>query len=1299
MSASANFVIEKLLGRENYTTWAFAVKNLLQHEDLWDTVQGKYPASGIDHKVDTKAKTKIILLVDKVNYVHIEDAETSKEVWDKLKSAFQDSGLTRRVGLLRQLITASFAACGSVEEYVSQIVSTAHKLKEVDMPVSDEWVGTLLLAGLPEEYAPMIMGIESSGVKITGDAIKTKLLQDVKKPKESSDAAFLAAKKKFHKKRMRCFNCNRIGHIAADCNKKKQTDKKGSGFCTVYVASATNDRDWFIDSGASLHMSMRKEWFTNIRPSTVKEIFVANKEKLAVEGIGDIKFKLFVNGKKADITFYDVLYVPNLSVNLLSVSQIISRGYTVQFRNDKCEVKRGCKVIASATLQNNMFKLDGNNEQMCMAAITHDVATWHSRMGHLNYADMKRTQELVNGMHFNTLPKENCVSCMKGKMSRKPYKSSDTRATEVLELIHSDLCGPMEESSINGAKYFLLFIDDHTRKVFVYFLQAKTEVPALFEQFKARVENETGKRIKCLRTDNGTEYCNKQLSDKLKRYGIQHQTTVPYSPQQNGVAERANRTIVEKARCMLFHSGLPKKFWAEAVANAVYVINRSVSAAIAKNIPQELWTGRKVDLSHLRTFGCRVMAYMPKEKRRKWDAKSKECIFTGYCEETKGYRLLDPDTLLLVKSRDVVFLEREFWRDKFKTTDDDFCFDCFPSAVNSDGTINVDSDGNVDGVDRVNVDPVRNDDASDGTITDSNGTNDDESDDSLEFFEPDDTLTSEDTNVVVNEEISDGTVRRSARTPKPRNISEYYLYTVEAGGYEDPFTIEEALKDVDAKQWRQAMGSEYQSLMQNNTWTLVKLPPGVKPIKCKWVFKKKKDEHGNVIKHKARLVIKGCSQKPGIDFQETYSPVVRYTSIRYLLSIAAQFNLDIEQMDAVTAFLQGDLDEEIFMEPPEGIEGDFDGKVCKLNKAIYGLKQASRQWNKKLDAALKSLNLRQSKMDPCIYYNISGTKIFFIAVYVDDILIFSNNNAYKNKVKSELQKSFSMKDLGTAKNCVGLHITRNRDKGEIYVDQTMHANDFLHRFNMAECKPISTPFDVNVKLKKPEAQSSKTDNIPYQEAIGCLLYLVQGTRPDLAYAVNYLSKFNECFDNTHWSAVKRVFRYLKGTKNATLVFKKNNDGLQIKGFCDADYAGDTTDRRSCTGYVFMQQGAISWNSKRQATVALSTTEAEYMAVSAAVQEAEWLRQFQKEFFGHACRDTVLLQCDNRSAINLANTEAYHARTKHIDVRHHFVRNKIDEGHIELVYESSENMVADFLTKPLSREKHMRCAEMLNLSFV
>lgn len=390
-------------------------------------------------------------------------------------------------------------------------------------------------------------------------------------------------------------------------------------------------------------------------------------------------------------------------------------------------------------------------------------------------------------------------------------------------------------------------------------------VPAFFNKFKVRVENETGRKMKCLRTDNGTEYCNKQLTTMLIKSGIRHQTTVPYSPQQNGVAERMNRTMVERARCMLFHCGLPKKFWAEAVANAVYVINRSVSAAIAKNIPQQKWSDDKINLSNLRIFGCRAVAYVPKEKRKKWDSKTKEYIFVGYCEDTKGYRLLESDSLRLIKSRDVTFFENDFQRKSQKSHSEDFSF--YDGYGTNDAGEDVEDSTNSISTDSVSTDSEN----SVGFPIEI------ESDGSLEYFEPDETLTTEDNRSEPGLTCNDNNVRRSARTPKPVNMFDYHLYLVEAGGVGDPLTVEEALNGDDGKQWRQAMDNEYKSLMENNTWTLVELPSGAKPIKSKWVFKKKRDENGDVQRYKARLVIKGCSQKPGIDFQETYSPVVRYT--------------------------------------------------------------------------------------------------------------------------------------------------------------------------------------------------------------------------------------------------------------------------------------------------------------------------------------------------------------------------------------------------------------------------------------
>ena len=358
---------------------------------------------------------------------------------------------------------------------------------------------------------------------------------------------------------------------------------------------------------------------------------------------------------------------------------------------------------------------------------------------------------------------------------------------------------------LHGAKYFLLFIDDFSRKVFVYILQNKTEVTAFFAQFKALVENQTGRKIKCLRTDNGTEFCNKQLSKILMESGIQHQTSVPYSPQQNGVAERMNRSVVERARCMLFHAGLPKIFWAEAVTNAVYLINRSVCSAISGCTPEEVWTKKKPDLSNLRVFGSRVLAQIPKEKRQKWDSKAKEYIFVGYLENTKGYRLLDTDNYRIIKSRDVQFFENGFTHKSELSSK--------PMVVNfwneEENLVEVEDDEWFE---------IEDDDLSE--VVDDNCSE-------LNVYESD----------VTPENVDNSILRRSNRTPKPKQMPDFHLYSVDANLMEEPTTVSEALNGPNSEMWKLAIADEYKSLMDNNTWSLVDLPNGVKPIK---LTKKKK---------------------------------------------------------------------------------------------------------------------------------------------------------------------------------------------------------------------------------------------------------------------------------------------------------------------------------------------------------------------------------------------------------------------------------------------------------------------------
>lgn len=450
------------------------------------------------------------------------------------------------------------------------------------------------------------------------------------------------------------------------------------------------------------------------------------------------------------------------------------------------------------------------------------------------------------------------------------------------------------------------------------------------------------------------------------------------------------------------------------------------------------------------------------------------------------------------------------------------------------------------------------------------------------------------------------------------------------------------------------------------------------------------------MRYKARLVAKGCSQKYGIDYLETYSPVVRYTSIRYLISLAVKNDMKIDQMDAVSAFLQGDLGEEIYLEQPENFN-DGSGRVCKLKKAIYGLKQSGREWNKKLDEKLKSFGMKRSRVDPCIYFNDDRSVV--LAVYVDDMLIFWNDEAKRNKLKEKLSQCFQVNDLGKATDCVGIHITYEKDV--ICLDQSRYIEQILSKFNMENCKQVATPSDPNQKLSismspKSAKEIEEVQHIPYQEAVGSLLYLAQCTRPDIAYAVNDVSRFNANFGMPHWTAVKRIFRYIQGTKHLKLCFSKTEMNSLI-GYCDADWASDLDKRRSCTGYLFKLSGAaISWSSKRQPTVALSTTEAEYMALSAATNEVIWLKHLICELDQSQTDVVVPIFCDNQSAINLAKTDGYNSRTKHIDVRHHHIRDKIEKNIIDPNYISTELMTADLLTKAITGPKTKYCTKEMGL---
>lgn len=398
---------------------------------------------------------------------------------------------------------------------------------------------------------------------------------------------------------------------------------------------------------------------------------------------------------------------------------------------------------------------------------------------------------------------------------------------------------------------------------------------------------------------------------------------------------------------------------------------------------------------------------------------------------------------------------------------------------------------------------------------------------------------------------------------------------------DDLITYHEAINSSHKKEWIDAMNDEYNSLIENKTWTLCELPKNRKAIKNKWIFKTKRDANGNISRYKARLVVKGCSQKYGIDYQEIFSPVVRYSTIRFLMAFAVKNDLKIHQMDAVTAFLQGELnDEVIYMEQPQGFKQN-ENLVCKLNKALYGLKQSSRVWNLKLDDAMKKYGFKQSDYDPCMYYIMKENNILIVTIYVDDFLIFFNNEQMLKDLKQFLTSNFKMKDLQEAEYCLGIKITRDFNNGKLWLDQENYTRNILEKFNMMNCKPVSTPTDPSQKLTKSDSIDDSMKNVPYQEAVGSLLFLAQISRPDIAYAVHSVSRFNNNPNQIHWTAVKRIMRYLKGTLQFKLEYSKDGNN-EIVGFSDADWANDEQDRHSVSGYVFkLANGPISWKCTKQ----------------------------------------------------------------------------------------------------------------------
>ncbi|KAG8472893.1 hypothetical protein CXB51_034862 [Gossypium anomalum] len=719
------------------------------------------------------------------------------------------------------------------------------------------------------------------------------------------------------------------------------------------------------------------------------------------EGIGDV----IICTPSGNKLIPNVLFVPEIDRNLLSIAQLLEKGYTVN------------KDLESA-----------------YAASIEESKLWHQRLGHANYRSMAQmiSKDLAKNFIKSVQNEDVCEVCQLGKQARLPFPTNTAwRASEKLQLVHTDVCGPMKTESLNGSRYFILFIDDSTRYCWIYFLKSKTEVVQAFLKFKTVAETETGCKLRSIRSDNRIEYISAQFQDICARAGIKHQLTNVYTPQQNGF-------------------------------------------------------GFKPSLAHLRIFGCLCYSQVPAVKRSKLDKKAQAGILVGYSSEKKGYRILDPSTNQVFTSRDVVFNERASWN--WDTNE--------PEVVSEDLVVDQ--------------------------------TEPEESSPEMDF--------------------DDMPIRGT------RSLAEIYKRAHIA--LVEPTCFEEAVKH---EGWKQAMADEISMIEKNQTWKLVEKPANRKIIGVKWVYKAKQNADGSLNKLKARLVVKGFSQKYGLDYFETYAPVARLDTIRLIVGLAAHMQWNVYQLDVKSAFLNGILEEEIYVEQPEGFK--VPGKEDMFER---------------------------SASEPTLYVKKNKTETqLVVSLYVDDLLVTGGDEVDLAEFKTKMKQTFEMTDLGLMTYFLGMEV--NQAQGGIFLKQESFALKVLTKFSMLNCKPTPTPVVAGVKLSSHEGHEEVCETT-YRSLIGCLLYLT-ATRPDIMFAVSLLSRFMHCCNVQHFQAAKRVLRYIKGTLSHGLLFSKAAE-LRLKGYTDSDWAGSKDDMKSTSGYAFTLGSTMS-------LVAQSTAEAEYVAAASA----------------------------------------------------------------------------------------------------
>jgi transposase InsO family protein len=1038
-----------------------------------------------------------------------------------------------------------------------------------------------------------------------------------------------------------------------------------------------------LDSGASHHMFNRLEFFENTEVCSIPISTGRNSTDLSAIRVGTA---VISQSDGRILRLKDSLFVPGLSRNLLSLTKLVKRSALIQREDQVTRVTIDDSISFICHHHNDILEVAGeigpvSRGIFALISTTHSTAistfeTWHRRLGH---ASISRIKSVLPGVSLEK--SGSCDSCMKGKVARVPYNGHFDLTHQPLEVIHADLVGPITPSTNSGAWYFLTLVDQHTGFISVTLLKRKSDATTAILDFKDFYEKQTDSSMKKLISDGGGEFCNKTLSAILKSHGIQHNVSPPYTPQHNGIAERANKTIINMARCMLVQSRLAKEWWGEAVRTAALTTNCLPSLSKSRVSPLEQLMKKVPNMAFFRPFGCKAWVIKPAEKRTsKFDAISWDAILLGYSNDYSCYRVVKVESMEITDTKQAYFDESVFPPLRALCPSNDL----LPHASLPDFLSTA-------------ILPYDDDDEDPPPAPAHSHHEDEVMDEDLPDHE-DEVMAEEDVDSPVDDQESSGSNQPRRRLilrlgPHPTRVtSDINPSNILARRTRGPVAFSvtstepsnhrQAMSCDDNIQWKAAEAAEISNMMKHNVWTVIPLLPHHHTIPSTWAYKKKLGADNQVVEFKARICAQGFRQTYGLNFELKYAPTGKPSSLRFLLSIAIERGLLIHQLDVKSAFLTCDLDEEVLMLPPAGYLAD-QRVVLRLNKAIYGLKQASLAWYRRLNTFLVSIGFSVSDADPCVFWRQDPTPLWIFA-HVDDLIIIGSDPLF---FRSQMEKEFQIKYMGDAAFLLGMKLDRHTSG--IVLHQCQYIQRKLVEFAAFDLPPASCPLDPKSRLSKASASDHNQFlalNINYRSLIGSLNHLSVLTRPDISFAISKLSQFLENPGLTHYTAAMQVLRFLHGTMYRGLNFKKQ-DIYTLKTFIDADWANCPDTRRSHTGFLVLRDShLISWKSTKQATVSLSSTEAEYKALADACKDIVWIRNLSSEILTDSNTDPAITYVDNRGAIDLALSQISQNgfRTKHMDLRLHFIRDLIAQNLVKITYVASNRNIADFLTKPVGR---------------